>query len=129
MNKDEALSIGFLMHLIKEGVPCRLDRYECGKKKYLFVLPSIDSKIGSNGANCHLYIQGDIIVVGADGFFDHRTDHEYISEVDKYDKVTSIRVLSTSEFNAVKKDYEAMVAKLEETKRQVVEEFKQYIRP
>lgn len=129
MTQEEPLSIYFLLKLIKKGVPCRLDIYDCGKKKYLFILPNDDSKIGSNGAYCHLYIQGDIIVVGADGLFDHRTDHVYFSESAEYDKVMSISILSNSEFNTVKKDYEAMVAKLEKTKRQVVEEFKQYIKP
>jgi len=129
MNQEEPLSIYFLLKLIKKGVPCRLDIYDCGKKKYLFILPNDDSKIGSNGVYCHLYIQGDIIVVEDNGLFDHRTDHVYFSESAEYDKVMSISILSNSEFNKVKKDYEAMAAKLEESKRQVVEEFKQYIRP
>lgn len=129
MTQGEPLSIYFLLKLIKKGVPCRLDIYDCGKKKYLFVLPNDDSKIGSNGAYCHLYIQGDIIIVEDNGLFDHRTDHVYLPEPNEYEKVMLISILSNNEFNAVKKDYEAMVAKLEESKRQVVEEFKQYIRP
>ena len=129
MTQEEPLSIYFLLKLIKKGVPCRLDIYDCGKKKYLLGLPNYDSKRCINGVYCHLYIQGDIIVVWADGLFDHRTDHVYLPEPNEYEKVMLISILSNSEFNTVKKDYEAMVAKLEKTKRQVVEEFKQYIKP